>query len=73
MPRSLLSLTVLGLSLFSRSLALQKRQWDTQDKIHGVNLGGWLVLEVRILPTTLKANTGTRLICELALDHPLAF
>ena len=56
MPRSLLSLTVLGLSLFSRSLALQKRQWDTQDKIHGVNLGGWLVLEVRCTYALVNKN-----------------
>ncbi|KAI4521815.1 glycoside hydrolase family 5 protein [Schizophyllum commune Loenen D] len=64
MPRSLLSLTVLGLSLFTRSLALQKRQWDTQDKIHGVNLGGWLVLEPWITPSLFEATGNDKIIDE---------
>ncbi|KAL1749025.1 glycoside hydrolase family 5 protein [Schizophyllum fasciatum] len=64
MSRSLLSLTVLGLSLFSRSLASQKRQWDTQDKIHGVNLGGWLVLEPWITPSLFEAAGNDKIIDE---------
>lgn len=64
MPQSLLSFTVLGLSFFSSALAAQKQQWDTEDKIHGVNLGGWLVLEPWITPSLFEATGNENIVDE---------
>lgn len=47
MPSSLLTIALLGLSLLSSSLAITPGFPYGSEKVRGVNLGGWLVLEVR--------------------------
>lgn len=53
----LLSTILSGLLSFAAAapIILKKRDWDyTKDKIHGVNIGGWLVLEPYITPSLFE-------------------
>lgn len=51
-----LPLSLLSLGTAALALALPQKRWDYQnDKIHGVNLGGWFVLEPYITPSLFEA------------------
>lgn len=59
-----LTIALLGLSLLVPSFALTPGFPYGSQKVRGVNLGGWLVLEVRYLLTGK-----TRLTLSIAMDH----